>query len=152
MEAETRLFPRRHPECRNASTQVVWKTPIERNAGSERCGEPGAGGGSKAGAGEGAAAGGRSRRGERGWEAPSNPALLFPQSSSSCKAAAFTSDSWTGALSPGGFLEDSWQIPSPSIVLHPAELGCHLLPWEPPLGLCLRDGFAPQTRGMVRGS
>lgn len=33
-------------------------------------------------------------------------------------------------------------VPSPSAVLHPAELGCHLLPWELPPGLCLsnKDG------------
>lgn len=165
------MFPRRHRaargECRNASTQVVWKIPTERNPGSKRQGEPGAGSGSKTGAGEGAAAGGRSWQGEHVSKASPSTSQTHRYTEPSCfsrapgqrlaKLLPSLATFWTGAKT--GFvprkISRRMRVPSPSIVLHPAKLGWNLLPRELPPGICLSNtdgtGVCLQNQNMTLG-
>lgn len=89
-------------------------------------------------------------------KAPSHPALPFLQSSrpAPCKAFALTSDFLERSFVPRKFSQRT-HVPSPSVILQPPELGCQLLPWELPPGLCLSDmdgtGVCLQDQNMTLG-
>lgn len=95
-------------ECRNASTQVVWKIPRESNGSAEESRELEV----DQRAGEGAATGGRCWQGEHIPKAPLCRALLVFQSSLLLQSCC-THQRLSGALSPGTEDADSLPIHHP---------------------------------------